>query len=163
MSLGRPPAGLSYWHPATLLATWGWSGLLPGAPGTWGSLFTLPFAWLIAWQWGPLALVPATVVVLAVGLWASRIYLRHGKSKDPGDIVIDETAGQLLTLAVVPVDLWWYAAGFMLFRIADIIKPWPASWADCTLPGALGVMTDDIFAAIYAIIVLYAAQMIVTG
>lgn len=163
MQFGRPPAGLSYAHPATFLATWGWSGLLPGAPGTWGSLFTLPVAWIIAVQWGPSALFVATVAAFAIGLWASGIYLRHSTNKDPGTIVIDETAGQFLALAVVPVEFWWYVAGFVLFRIADIFKPWPASWADRRLGGALGVMTDDIFAAVYAAVVLYGVQKLMAG
>lgn len=163
MRFGRPPSGLAIWHPATFVATWGWSGLLPGAPGTWGSLFTLPFAWLIAERWGSDALLIAAVVAFGAGLWASHKYLRHSKSKDPGSIVIDETAGQFLTLAVVPVEFWWYAAGFALFRIADIAKPWPVSWADSSLSGALGVMTDDILAAAYALALLLAAQMIIGG
>lgn len=145
------------------MATWGWSGLLPVAPGTWGSLFTLPFAWLIADKWGPAALFVAAAVAFLAGLWASSRYLRNSKSKDPGTIVIDETAGQFLALAVVPVELWWYVAGFVLFRAADIVKPWPASWADRSLSGALGVMTDDIFAAAYVLGVLYAVKMLIAG
>tara|TARA_R110000868_G_scaffold10313_1_gene50543 strand:+ start:14672 stop:15163 length:492 start_codon:yes stop_codon:yes gene_type:complete len=163
MRFGKLPAGLSPWHPATIAATWGWSGLLPGAPGTWGSLFTLPFAWVIAAAWGPPALFAAAAAAFLVGLWASGRYLRNSASKDPGTIVIDETAGQFLALALVPVDLWWYLAGFVLFRAADIFKPWPASWADRALPGAFGVMTDDIFAGAYALAVLYAAQMLIAG
>jgi len=145
------------------MATWGWSGLLPGAPGTWGSLFTLPFAWLIAGTWGPSALFVAAAVAFLIGLWASGRYLLNSKSKDPGTIVIDETAGQFLALALVPVELWWYVAGFVLFRAADILKPWPASWADRSLSGALGVMTDDIFAAAYVLAVLYTAKMLIAG
>jgi len=89
--------------------------------------------------------------------------LRHSTSKDPGSIVIDETAGQLLTLALVPAELEWYVAGFFLFRIADIFKPWPASWADRSLTGPLGVMTDDIFAALYALAVLSLGQFLIVG
>lgn len=163
MKFGQLPAGLSPWHPATILATWGWTGLLPGAPGTWGSLFTLPFAWLIADTWGPSALFVAAAAAFLVGLWASGRYLLNSKSKDPGTIVIDETAGQFLALALVPVELWWYVAGFVLFRAADILKPWPASWADRSVSGALGVMTDDIFAAAYVLALLYAAKMLIAG
>jgi phosphatidylglycerophosphatase A len=163
MNFGRLPTGLSPWHPAAIMATWGWSGLLPGAPGTWGSLFTLPFAWLIAGTWGPSALFVAAAVAFLIGLWASGRYLLNSKSKDPGTIVIDETAGQFLALALVPVELWWYVAGFVLFRAADILKPWPASWADRSLSGALGVMTDDIFAAAYVLAALYTAKMLIAG
>ncbi len=163
MKFGQLPSGLSFWHPAAVLSTWGGSGLLPSAPGTWGSLFTLPFAWVIAERWGNEALFIAAALAFFVGLWSSDRYLRHSTSKDPGAIVIDETAGQFLALALVPVELWWYAAGFVLFRLADIYKPWPASWADRSLKGALGVMTDDIFAAVYALVVLYCAQLILAG
>jgi phosphatidylglycerophosphatase A len=163
VKFGQLPSGLSFWHPAAVLSTWGGSGLLPSAPGTWGSLFTLPFAWVIAERWGNEALFIAAALAFFVGLWSSDRYLRHSTSKDPGAIVIDETAGQFLALALVPVELWWYAAGFVLFRLADIYKPWPASWADRSLKGALGVMTDDIFAAVYALVVLYCAQLILAG
>jgi phosphatidylglycerophosphatase A len=163
VKFGQLPSGLSFWHPAAVLSTWGGSGLLPSAPGTWGSLFTLPFAWVIAERWGNEALFIAAALAFFVGLWSSDRYLRHSTSKDPGAIVIDETAGQFLALALVPVELWWYAAGFVLFRLADIYKPWPASWADRSLKGALAVMTDDIFAAVYALVVLYCAQLILAG
>lgn len=163
MSLGQLPAGLSLWHPAAFVATWGGSGLLPRAPGTWGSLFTLPFAWMIATEWGSEALFIAAALAFVAGLWASEHYLKYSTSKDPGAIVIDETAGQLLALALVPVELWWYAAGFILFRLADIFKPWPASWADRSLRGALGVMTDDIFAAVYVLVALYGAHLVLAG
>ena len=163
MGLGHLPSGLSLWHPAAVLATWGGSGLLPRAPGTWGSLFTLPFAWIIATEWGSEALFIAAALAFLAGLWASEQYLKYSTSKDPGAVVIDETAGQLLALALVPVELWWYAAGFILFRLADIFKPWPASWADRSLRGALGVMTDDIFAAVYVLVALYGAHLVLAG
>ena len=160
---GKLPHGLPFWHPAALISTWGGSGLLPGAPGTWGSLFTLPFAWVIASRYGSEGLLVAAAVTLLAGLWSSALYLRTSTSKDPGTIVIDETAGQLLALAFVPVDVWWYLAGFILFRTADILKPWPASWADRTIPGAWGIMTDDIFAALYPMALLYGVQTYLTG
>lgn len=163
MALGKLPSGLSLWHPAAFLATWGGSGLLPRAPGTWGSLFTLPFAWIIATAWGSEALFVAAALAFLAGLWASAQYLKYSTSKDPGAVVIDETAGQLLALALVPAELWWYAAGFILFRLADIFKPWPASWADRSLRGALGVMTDDIFAAVYVLVALYGAHLVLAG
>ena len=110
-----------------------------------------------------LGIVIYPAIAFAAGLWASARYLKYSTSKDPGAIVIDETAGQLLALALVPVEFWWYAAGFILFRIADIFKPWPASWADRSLKGAMGVMTDDIFAGLYALVVLYGAHLLIAG
>ena len=146
-----------------MLSTWGGSGLLPGAPGTWGSLFTLPFAWIIATEFGSKGLIIATTVTLILGTWATSKYLQTSQTKDPEIIVIDEAAGQFLTLAFVPIDLWWYLVGFVLFRAADILKPWPASWADRVLPGAFGVMADDIFAAFYPMAILYVAHELLTG
>ena len=143
--LGLPP-----WHPAVLVATWFGSGLLPVAPGTWGSLFALPFAWVIQGRWGASGLLAAAAIVFAAGCWASAVVIRASGVKDPGSIVVDEVAAQWLVLAAAPRELWLYAIGFLLFRVADILKPWPASWADRRVPGALGVMLDDVVAAIYA-------------
>ena len=157
------PSGLSPWNPAAILSTWFWSGLLPKAPGSWGSLFTLPFAWVIALHWGTLGLLLAATITFAVGIWSTSVFLAASTHKDPGAVVIDETAGQLLCLAAVPLDIWWYAAGFVAFRLADIFKFWPASWADRSLPGALSVMTDDIFAAVYAGAALYFANRLIEG
>ncbi len=142
---------------AKLLATWFGAGLLPKAPGTWGSLAALPFAWIIAGWGGQAALGLATVIVTVVGWWAAELYSRQTGISDPSEVVIDEVAGQWLTLLVVPPNPWFYLAGFALFRLFDIRKPWPVSWADRTLPGGLGIMVDDLFAGIYAAVVLYGA------
>lgn len=150
-----PPHGLGFWHPAALLATWFGAGRLPKAPGTWGSLAALPFAWTIHAAFGAVGLAIATVVVFGVGLWASSIYVRRTGVADPGAIVIDEVAGQWLTLLPVGTDPILYAAGFVLFRVADIWKPWPVSWADRSLAGGFGVMADDILAGIFAGAALY--------
>ena len=143
-----PSSALPRWHPAFLLATWFGAGLLPRMPGTWGSLAALPLAWLLARAGGPLLLGLATLVVFGVGWWAAAVYVRVNGREDPGEVVIDEVAGQWLTLLLVPPDRpLLYALGFVLFRVLDITKPWPAGWADRTVPGGLGVMLDDILAA----------------
>ena len=144
------------WHPANLIATWFGSGYLPKAPGTWGSLFALPPAWLIADHFGALALIPAAAIALALGLWATRHVLANSAEKDPGRVVIDEVAGQWLALiAATPLDPILYGIGFLAFRFFDIVKPWPASWCDRKLPGAAGVMLDDIVAGLYAALSLH--------
>ncbi len=153
---GKVPATLPVWHPAFVLATWFGSGLLPKIPGTWGSAAALPFAWIIAWYGGPWALFAAAIVAFVVGIWAADLYGRHSGVKDAGPIVIDEVAGQWLTLAPFAPEPVTYLAGFVLFRLADIAKPWPANWADRKLNGGLGVMLDDIVAGIYAGLALYA-------
>ena len=155
------PKAFSRLHPASVISTWWFSGLLPWAPGTWGSFFTLPFAWLIADSWGNSILFIAAGVAFVIGLWASHVFLRQTDQKDPNVIVIDEVAGQFLTLAVAPVEFWWYLCGFVIFRAADIIKPWPASWVDKSLSGSFGVMLDDTIAAVYAAIVLYIVTIII--
>jgi phosphatidylglycerophosphatase A len=146
--------------PAFLLATWFGAGLLPKAPGTWGSLAALPFAWIIASLGGPWALGLATVVVSLVGWWAAERVVRQTGIDDPGLIVIDEVAGQWLVLLLCPPNLWLYAAGFALFRLFDITKPWPAGWADRSVGGGLGVMLDDLLAAIYGLAILGVIQIL---
>ncbi|MEQ9327013.1 MAG: phosphatidylglycerophosphatase A, partial [Rhodospirillales bacterium] len=109
-----------------------------------------PFAWVIADVGGPLWLAAATVAVYGVGTWATAVFLRTTDDPDPGPVVVDEVAGMWMTLILVPVDPLIYTFGFIAFRIADIFKPWPASWADSHIKGANGVMLDDVLAAIYS-------------
>lgn len=142
----------------TFVATVGGTGLLPHAPGTWGSLAALPLAWLILDGLGPLALCVAAILVFLLGWWVSVLVLSRTRDDDPGPIVIDEVAGQLTALIPATTDLWQFALGFVLFRIADIVKPWPVSWADRDIGGGLGVMTDDILAGLYALAGLLVAR-----
>ena len=142
---------------AKLLATWFGAGLLPKAPGTWGSLAALPFAWVIASWGGETALAAAVIAVFLIGWWASAVYVKAANAEDPSEVVIDEVAGQWLTLLVVPPHPLYYAAGFLLFRLFDIRKPWLVGWVDEHVGGGLGVMLDDIVAGLMAAAVLYAA------
>jgi len=139
---------------ATTIATVGGIGRIPAMPGTWASAAAAVAAWGIHSVGGVPLLALGTLIVFALGLWASSHATRDGDAKDPAWIVIDEVAGQWLVLLVVPLDLKLYALGFVLFRIADIWKPWPASWADRRLKGGAGVMVDDLFAAAWAAIAL---------
>lgn len=135
---------------ATLIATWFGAGYAPAAPGTIGSLAALPFAWGIAALAGHWTLIPAAIALFFIGWAAANQVAAASDDPDPQIIVIDEVAGQWLTLAVAPPDLLAYGVGFALFRAADILKPWPASWADRRVGGGLGVMLDDMLAALYA-------------
>lgn len=146
--LHRP--GAAFW-----LATWFGSGLLPAMPGTWGALASLPFAWVLASLGGPWLVVAAAAVVFVVGLWASARYMDAVQVHDPGPVVIDEVAAQWLTLAFMPLDPLVYALGFVFFRIADVMKPWPVNWLDRRVGGAIGVMIDDVVAALYAGVALW--------
>jgi phosphatidylglycerophosphatase A len=146
--------GLPFRHPAVLLATWFGVGLLPIMPGSWASLVALPLAWAIVCRWGVLGLAGAAAIEFAVGWWAAATVARASAIVDPGAVVIDEVAGQWLVLLAAPLDPIAYVLGFLLFRLFDIWKPWPALWVQRHLKGGLGIMLDDLFAAVYAVILL---------
>jgi phosphatidylglycerophosphatase A len=142
--------------PAVLIATWFGAGLLPLTPGTWGSLAALPFAWITHLLFGWVGLAAATIVIAALGVWASERMIVLAGRKDPGRVVVDEVAGMFLTLLFAP-RLWWaYLIGFVLFRIADIVKPFPAGWCDQHLDGGIGVMADDLVAALWSMLATWA-------
>lgn len=144
---GKPQVTLR--DPAALIATWFGAGLLPGAPGTWGSLAALPFGWALQLAGGPVALAAGAALVFALGTWATGRLIGGSLGSDPGLVVVDEVVGQWLVLLVVPLDPFLYAAAFLVFRLFDILKPWPVSWADRAVKGAFGVMLDDVLAGIY--------------
>lgn len=140
---------------AWLLATVFGSGCAPIVPGTFGTLAALPFA-VAAALWLPLwAYLLVTAAVTVAGIWAAdRTAARLGR-KDPGLVVVDEAAGMLVTLAGAPITWFSVAAGFVLFRIMDILKPFPARRLEA-LPGGYGIVVDDLFAGAYAAILLRA-------
>ena len=141
---------------ATLVATAGGAGYWPWGPGTAGSLVGLGLAWLIArqfdWTTGwPLFLV--TLVATWPSVWASTV--AAGSSKDPQFIVVDEVLGQWLTLAGAATLNWRaFLIGFVLFRIFDIVKPWPVRRFEA-LPQGWGIVADDLMAGVYGAIVLF--------
>ncbi|HLI12788.1 MAG TPA: phosphatidylglycerophosphatase A [Alphaproteobacteria bacterium] len=154
MRLQISQPALPFWHPATLVGTWFGAGLLPIAPGTWGSLAALPFGWLIRIAGGSAALLVAAGIVFALGWWATARYKKETEVKDPSEIVVDEVSAQWLTLLVADPGVWWHwLLGFLLFRLCDIVKPWPANAID-RRGSALAVMADDTVAAIYALFIL---------
>ena len=141
--------------PAALLATWFGSGFLPVAPGTWASLIALPFAAVLVWVGGPTLVFVVSAAVFVVGIWAANGYMAMTGVHDPPAIVIDEVVAQWLTLALMPIDPVVYVLGFLLFRVFDVLKPWPANYIDRVVTGGFGVMLDDVVAAIYAGLVLW--------
>lgn len=155
MRIAEP--ALPFWHPATLVATWFGAGLLPAAPGSWGSLAALPVAWLILAFGSPRLLLLAALLALLSGWWAVAHYKRFSAVKDPKEVVIDEVSGQWLTLLFAEPSVWWHwPLGFLLFRLFDIAKPWPANLID-RRNTALAVMADDTVAGLYAMIGLVIA------
>jgi phosphatidylglycerophosphatase A len=142
-----------------LVATFFGAGHFPAASGTFGSMAALPFGIAILQlpaPYGRLVLLLAVTAALALGVWASSLYCRGSENQDPGEIVIDEVAGQWLALVfAAPDNAWHFLAAFLLFRFFDIAKVWPANWAQMHLPGGWGVMMDDIVAGLYAAAFLY--------
>jgi phosphatidylglycerophosphatase A len=134
---------------AVFIATVGYCGYFPIAPGTVGSAAGLLFYLLVWWSQSAAVEVLLIVVLFLVGIWAGTTSERYFGGIDPGPIVIDEVVGMLITLAFMPVGLYTALAGFLLFRIFDVIKPFPAGRLE-SLHGGLGVMSDDAMAAIYA-------------
>jgi phosphatidylglycerophosphatase A len=140
-----------------LLAAWGPCGYAPVAPGTFGTLGAIPLWWALRGL--PLWVYALTVAAfIALSSFAADSAARYWKVPDASPIVIDEVAGYLVTLALVP---WsWSAAllGFVLFRVFDILKPWPASWFD-RQKHALGVVMDDVAAGLWAALAFEAVSL----
>lgn len=146
---------------ARSIASLGGAGRSPFAPGTAGTIATLPVAALAAGllpAWGYLVL---TLAVAWVAVWSADRAVRRAHSRDPGWVVIDEAAGMFVTLLFVPIGAFTLVAGFFLFRFMDVVKPWPAGPAE-RLPGGWGIVTDDLIAGLYAnILVRVAATLYV--
>jgi phosphatidylglycerophosphatase A len=139
---------------AVFIATFVYTGLFPFAPGTVGSLGGLVVYGLIARLGAGVALESLAIAVLyGVGVWAAAAAERHFGGVDPGPVVIDEVVGMLITLFLVPVSVTGAIIGLLLFRVFDIVKPFPAGKLE-ELHGGFGVMSDDAMAGIYANLVL---------
>lgn len=129
-------------------------GYFRPAPGTWASLIALPFAWLIDLLLGPGGLAFAALAVALIGVWAGGAYAAWSGKRDPGEIVIDEVAGQWLAVAIVAAvrggpSLMALGIAFFAFRFFDILKPDPAGRAQ-RLRGGWGIVADDLIAGAYA-------------
>lgn len=148
-------------HPAGWIATALGTGLTPVAPGTAGSAVALLPWWFLLRGLPVAAYVGVLVVGFALGVWACRVSDGRLGVHDQGALVWDEVVGMWLALLVAPAGWWWMVAGFVLFRLFDIWKPWPVRWADRRVRGGLGVMLDDIVAGAYALIVLQLAALAV--
>ena len=140
-------------NPIHLLALGFGTGCVPMMPGTIGTLvgvlFYLPMQTL-SWPF----YIGVTVVLFSLGVWLCDVTARHLGVHDHGGIVWDEIVGFLITMTAVPPDWRFVLLGFVLFRLFDILKPWPISWADRNIKGGFGIMFDDILAGVYAGIIL---------
>ena len=147
---------------AVFVATVAYCGYFPIAPGTVGSAAGLLVYLLVWWTRSPVVEVALIVGVFAAGTWAATEAERFFGGIDPGPVVIDEVLGMLITLAFMPVGLATALAGFLLFRVFDVIKPYPANRLE-RLHGGFGVMADDAMAAVYANLVLRGVVYLLPG
>jgi phosphatidylglycerophosphatase A len=141
---------------AIFISSFGYSGHFPVAPGTAGSAAALLLFVLVRRSASPLAETLVIAAVAVVGTWSASVTERELKATDPGQIVIDEVLGMLLTLAFLPLRWPGIVFGFLVFRALDIVKPYPANVAE-RLHGGVGVMADDAVAGVYGNIIMRVA------
>ena len=135
------------------LATGGYVGNIPFAPGTFGSLVGLPlcfFLSLINLSWAALF----AIILIVVAIWVAQEAEKLIQKKDPGCIVIDEIVGIVVTLLGLPFTPLTLVTGFLVFRVLDIFKPFPARMLEKTIPGGAGVVLDDLAAGIWGNLIL---------
>jgi phosphatidylglycerophosphatase A len=144
-------------RPAHFIAFGFGAGLMPFAPGTWGTLVAFPIYWLVGPQIEPIEFLLAIVALFALGVWACGATGRALGVPDHGGMVWDEVVAFLLVLFLVPASWQWQTAGFVLFRLFDILKPPPIRYYDRTFKSGFGVMLDDLVAAFYTLIVIAVA------
>ena len=147
---------------AEITATYFGLGLSHKAPGTVGSLGTLPLAFVLAYYTGIYGILTAAIICFVAGVLATDVIIRDQEEKDPGKVVIDEVVGQLLAFSFVCnqlyhsiENLWIYLAGFAAFRFFDICKMGPVKWFDSKMKNAYGVMMDDVCAGLMAAFSVY--------
>lgn len=133
---------------ALFCSTFGFVGYAPIAPGTFGSAAGLVVFGAVRATGSPAVEIATIVVLFLVGIWSGTLAERHFGATDPGPIVLDEVVGMLMTLCLLPVNAAGAVVGFFVFRVLDVIKPFPAAQFE-RLPGGLGVMADDGMAAVY--------------
>jgi phosphatidylglycerophosphatase A len=162
MTISRPDFKFLLAHPAHLIAFGFGSGLAPRAPGTAGTLLGVPLFWLIA---AAVPDLPNRIILLIatflLGVWACGKTGRALGVADHGGMVWDEIVAFALVLLFTPAGWLWMALAFALFRLFDILKPWPIRVADRHLKNGFGVMFDDLLAAAFAIAVLKGLQWLV--
>ena len=137
---------------ALVVATGFGSGYSPFAPGTAGSALGLVLFWPLAGR-PPAQVLAATAVLVLISIVAAHHAARRLGKKDPGVVVVDEVVGQWVSLLLLPFTFGTAMAGFFLFRLLDVVKPWPARDLE-RLPGGLGIVADDLMAGVYANLLL---------
>jgi phosphatidylglycerophosphatase A len=151
-----PSPSFTFSHPAHAIALGGGAGLAPVAPGTAGTLVAWPLGWFLTGVLSPAVLLPLLLALFLLGVWACEATGRDLGVSDHGAMVWDEIVAFLLMLAILPRELDWQLAAFVLFRAFDIAKPPPIGWLERRFRGGFGVMIDDIVAGGLALLVLAA-------
>jgi phosphatidylglycerophosphatase A len=136
------------------IATCAHVGYAPVAPGTFGSAVGLVVYYLVRRQASTAVELGAIALILVVGLWSATEAEHHFGGIDPGPVVIDEVIGMLITLALHPVNVAGAIVGFFIFRVLDVVKPWPARRLEL-LPGGFGVVLDDVMAGVYGNLLMW--------
>ena len=131
------------------IATCGYLGYVPVAPGTFGSAAGLVVLAAVRWSGSPALELTVIILLFAVGVWSANAAERHFGGVDPAPVILDEVVGMLITLAFLPVNITGAIVGFLLFRLFDVVKPYPAAQLE-HLHGGLGIMADDAVAGVYA-------------
>jgi phosphatidylglycerophosphatase A len=142
------------------IATGMYSGLIPKAPGTWGSLFAL-LPWYFCRNMSLYHYLIVLISLFILGFFSAGSAEKILDQPDPGCIVIDEILGMFITLTLAPNHPAAWITGFLLFRFFDIVKPFPVSWLDTHLHGGIGIMMDDVVAGLYALICLQVIWLVV--
>jgi phosphatidylglycerophosphatase A len=147
---------------ALFISTFGYVGYAPFAPGTFGSAAGLAVFFAVRSTQSVAVEIAAIAVFFAIGIWAGTVAEHHFGGVDPGPIVLDEVVGMLITLFLLPVNATGAVVGFVVFRILDVLKPFPSARFE-KLPGGLGVMADDGMAALYGNLVMRGLMAIAPG
>jgi phosphatidylglycerophosphatase A len=136
------------------IATCAHVGYAPVAPGTFGSAVGLLVYYLVRRQESAGVELGVIAAVVVIGLWSATEAEHHFGGIDPGPVVIDEVIGMLITLALHPVNVAGAIVGFLIFRVLDVVKPWPARRLE-HLPGGFGVVLDDVMAGVYGNLLIW--------
>lgn len=140
-------------RPACFLAYGFGSGLAPKAPGTFGTLAAIPL-FLMMQNLSLMSYLSVVLLGFVAGIWICQQAVNWLGQEDPSAVVWDEFVGYWVTMIAAPTGWQWVIAGFVLFRLFDILKPWPISWCDKKLHGGFGIMLDDVVAGLMALIVM---------
>ncbi|MFI4967850.1 MAG: phosphatidylglycerophosphatase A [Gammaproteobacteria bacterium] len=141
-------------HPVHFMAYGFGAGLSPKAPGTMGTVVAVPLYLLLVMYASSAVYLAVLVAALLAGIFICGYTARRMGIDDPKGVVWDEIVGYLITMLGLPLGWFWVLAGFLLFRLFDIWKPWPIRWADRHIKGGFGIMLDDVIAALFACVIL---------